>query len=393
MTKIIIRVAAIALALAILLFMTVALTSGMFISKSYLEPWNRNYYKKYDDVRMQVVAHGLLAPNGHNIQPWKIKLDEKDASAFYLYGDSQRLTPDVDPPARQFTITQGTFLEYCAVAAEKLGYTADISLFPDGVYDADGSAGSIETKPAAKVTLRKSNQTASDLYNALFLPDTSRVAYSETKLSDAQLEKLTAQNSYGNILFRIYQDKADMDKISRYVTDSAVIEGNVHAINADSVKLTRYNEYLKNRYRSGFSIEGSGVSGFPLYLKEAMVTMLPFLNSEAASKDAIVSQAEMAVNHTPAYAMIITKDNGRTAQVQAGMLYSRVQLKAEAAGLAVQPLSQSLEEYPQMSDCYQGIHKDYAPDGGTIQMLFRIGKPVENVPVSMRRDASDLLMK
>lgn len=46
-----------------------------------------------------------------------------------------------------------------------------------------------------------------------------------------------------------------------------------------------------------------------------------------------------------------------------------------------------------MSDCYKGIHREYAQDGATIQMLFRIGKPVENVPVSMRRDAADLLMK
>lgn len=321
------------------------------------------------------------------------QLDDKDTSVFYLYGDSQRLTPDVDPPARQFTITQGTFLEYCTVAAEKLGYTADIALFPDGEYDAAGSIKSIDAKPVAKVVLKKNNQTASELYNSLFLPDTSRVAYSKTMLSDSQIEKLTAQNSLDNIVFKIYQDKADMDKINRYVVDSAVIEGNVQAINAASVKLTRYNEYLKNRYRSGFSIEGSGISGFPLYLKEAMVTILPFLNSEAASKDAIISQAKMAVNNTPAYAMIITRGNSRTAQVQAGMLYSRVQLEAEAMGLAVQPLSQSLEEYPQMSDCYKGVHKDFAPNGDMIQMLFRIGKPVENVPVSMRRDATDLLMK
>lgn len=99
MTKIIIRIVTIVLALMVLLFTTVALTSGMFINKHYLEPWNKDYHKKFSDVRMQVVAHGLLASNGHNIQPWKIKLDDKDASVFYLYGDSQRLTPDIDPPA------------------------------------------------------------------------------------------------------------------------------------------------------------------------------------------------------------------------------------------------------------------------------------------------------
>lgn len=58
----------------------------------------------------------------------------------------------------------------------------------------------------------------------------------------------------------------------------------------------------------------------------------------------------------------------------------------------MQPLSQALEEYPEMNELYSGIHLDYAPEGGTIQMLVRIGKPEEQVPQSMRRDVMDLII-
>ena len=392
MVKVIKRTGLVILVLLVVLFAIIAFASGMFMSKKYLDPWQKDYYKGFDDIRLQVASQGLLAPNGHNMQPWKIKLDSSDKTAFYLYGDSNLLTPDVDPPARQFTITQGAFLQYCSVAASHLGYNADITLFPNGEYD--GSVGSINAKPVAKVTLKKSSKvTDSALHDALFLPDTSRVAYQSRKLSDSQVEKLKQQNITDNLILNIYQDNANMDKISRYVVDSAKIEGSIKEINNESVKLTRTNEYQKNKYRYGFSIEGAGTSGLLLYTKEALVTLFPSLNNDAASQDAIISQADLAVKNTPAYAFIITKDNSRKSQVEAGLLYSRVQLEAETMGLAVQPLSQSIEEYPQMSDLYYNIHKDYAPKGATIQMLFRLGKPLHSVPCSMRRDVTDLLIK
>jgi hypothetical protein len=77
--------------------------------------------------------------------------------------------------------------------------------------------------------------------------------------------------------------------------------------------------------------------------------------------------------------------------VKSGMLYSRLTLTAHTLGLVVQPVSQALEEYPEMSTLYHGIHESYAPKGQTIQMLVRIGKPTEEVPQSMRRDVMDLI--
>ena len=99
----------------------------------------------------------------------------------------------------------------------------------------------------------------------------------------------------------------------------------------------------------------------------------------------------MAVDHTPAYAMILSKDNTRFSQVKSGMLYSKLILAAQRQGLVMQPLSQVLEEYPEMNQLYSGIHRDYAPNGETIQMLVRLGKPAKEVPQSMRRDVRDLI--
>jgi hypothetical protein len=127
------KIAAITLAAAVVvLVLRVTVAGGAFMPRDYLDPWDKDCYQRFDDPRMQVIAHGLLAANCHNMQPWKVRLAATDAMAFRLYADGTRLTPEVDPPARQITISQGTFLEYVGLAVDKLGLVCDVELFPEG---------------------------------------------------------------------------------------------------------------------------------------------------------------------------------------------------------------------------------------------------------------------
>jgi hypothetical protein len=74
-----------------------------------------------------------------------------------------------------------------------------------------------------------------------------------------------------------------------------------------------------------------------------------------------------------AHIWITTPANDRHAQLAAGRDWLRANLAATAAGLAVHPLSQALQEFPEMAGCYQEAHALLAPDGGRVQMLGRIG--------------------
>ena len=117
------------------------------------------------------------------------------------------------------------------------------------------------------------------------------------------------------------------------------------------------------------------------------------MNRGKAASDMFIQSTQTSIDNTPAYAMIITKDNTRFNQVKSGMLYSKLILAAQQQGLVMQPLSQVLEEYPEMDEPYNGIHRDYASEGGTIQMLVRLGEPTKDVPQSMRRDVMDLIIR
>ncbi|KAE8127142.1 hypothetical protein DDE84_08925 [Bifidobacterium tibiigranuli] len=365
--------------------------SGGFMKQTYMEPWSKSYAGKYADPRMRLASVGLLAASNHNMQPWKISLDKSDPMVFYLYADSSRMTKEVDPYSRQLMISQGTFLEYVAVAGEKEGYRADISLFPDGAYDESDLAKSMDSKPVARIALNKQQPGSSMLYDASFLPDTNRGAYRATKLTGAQVAALEALSSADGVSVTLYQDRIDLGDIGRFALRSASIEAGVSRVMGESDAIFRANERQKNQYRYGYSVEGQGVSGFMKHMLQGLVTIFPSMNAGAAASENFIKSTAASVGHTPAYAMIRTAGNSRLDQVESGMAYSRMVLIGHTLGLAMQPLSQVLEEYPEMKAPYDEFKKAYAPDGGTVQMLLRVGVATRSVPLSMRRDVQSLI--
>ncbi|MCQ1535716.1 hypothetical protein FTO70_08495 [Methanosarcina sp. KYL-1] len=380
----------------------VLIADGAFLPKNYLEPWNKDYHEQFEDPRVQVFAHGVLAPNSHNLQSWKVVLEDEDS--LLLYVNTDRLSPKADPPGRQVTISQGTFLEYVRIAAEELGYEADIGLFPDGEYGPEGSAENLGSKPVARVSLKEKpgeNETnesgngelgleTSLLYDAMFIPDTYRVPYRETKLLQEDVEKLEALSTE-NVTIVIFQEAEDVEKLGDIALRAAEVEAGNSGVQKEGSELFRPNEWEKNEFRYGFTLEGQGLSPLKVHVLQGLLSLFPSMNSPEASKDSFLSQTESAVENTPAYALIITEGNSRTVQVETGILYSRFLLTAADMGYAMQPLSQATEEYPEMAGLYKEFHEEYAREGETIQMLIRVGVPEKEVPPTMRLDVMDII--
>ena len=71
--------------------------------------------------------------------------------------------------------------------------------------------------------------------------------------------------------------------------------------------------------------------------------------------------------------LIRTPKNNRIDQIKAGRRWLRLNLAATGAGLALRPVSQALQEYPEMKSLYDEIHAVFAPNGETVQMLGLLG--------------------
>ncbi|WP_379160188.1 Acg family FMN-binding oxidoreductase [Paenibacillus sp. sgz5001063] len=365
--------------------------SGAFKKAKYLDPWKRDYASQFEDPRLQVAAYGLLAANGHNMQPWTIRLDKHNPLKLSLYTDYTRLALESDPLARQTLVSQGTFLEYLRIAGEQLGYQAEMKLFPNGEYDEQNLSESMKQKAVAEITLVKTAPRVNPLFDSMFLPDTNRMAYKPDPLTPEQIEQLKQTNDDKDLTLNILTDSASIQKLGAYGVEGTAIETGLTRMNEESARIFRSNEYQKNQYRYGFSFEGQGTTGAKKHLLQGLITLFPSMNNEKASTKLAVQSAREAADHSPAYALILSKDNSRTSQVKAGMLYSRLILAGHEQGLVMQPLSQVLEEYPEMKELYTRIHKEYAPGGETIQLLVRMGQQTRETPLSMRREVTELI--
>lgn len=371
------------------------LISGGYMKAQYMKPWSETYSDSFSDPRIRLSSIGLLAANNHNMQPWKIRLDPDDPMVFFLYADSSRLTKEVDPDARQFMVSQGTFLEYVVVAGQEKGWKVSVTLFPDGEYQGQDLRREMDQKPVAKLVLEKTAPQKTSLYPGVFLPDTNRNDYTPAPLSSAALSSLQniVSPDQKTLSLKIYQDSENLKQISSYALKSAETEAATARVMEESNRIFRPNEYSKNKYRYGYSVEGQGVSGLKKPVIQTLVTLFPSMNSGKGASQNFISYTKQSVEHTPAYLMIFSEGNSRTAQVMSGMLYSDLVLTGHTLHLAVQPLSQILEVYPEMHTLDSEFCQKYAPDGKTIQMLVRIGTPVKSTPLSMRRDVQELILK
>jgi hypothetical protein len=75
----------------------------------------------------------------------------------------------------------------------------------------------------------------------------------------------------------------------------------------------------------------------------------------------------------------------RSAEVQAGRAYMRLQLRATALGLQMHPMSQAPQEFPEMRQWYDQLHQLLVGKPAveeTVQMFCRIGHcaPTQHQP-------------
>lgn len=354
-------------------------------SDIWLEGW-KGPVAGETDIRWIVLSYAILAANPHNKQPWIVDLT--GPTSFELYVDQQRLLPETDPPARQIHIGQGTFLENLELAARQYGYRADIDYFPNGEYDNTV----VEDKPVASIELSIDGSIEKDaLFESILHRQSNKRTYTDSALTVAQLDGLRSTQIDPRLQLTIVDDSARKTELSQIMTDAMSIETSNKMRDAETIEMFRFNDKERGRYRDGFGVAQSGMTGLKGWIAEAF-----FLSREDAEEDS-TSFATQAVDMTndqsrsaAAFGWISTASNTRLDQVVTGRAYERLNLAATALGIAMHPMSQVLQEYSDMADLQRRFlaYLD-VPQGHTMQMLFRLGiaKPVEHSP---RRSVKDL---
>ena len=322
-----------------------------------------------EDARHRALSWALLAPNPHNRQPWLVDL--REPGVVTLYVDTGKLLPHTDPFSRQITIGLGCFLELMRMAASHDGQRVTITPFPEGFDDR-----ALDARPVARaVFTADAGVTPDPLFAHALERRSNKEPYDLTRpLPEDMLDKLAVATT---ARFGGTTDPDEVAEWRAFTHEALRIEIETPHTYKESVDLFRIGRGEVDANPDGIDFSGPlfevmGATG--LFTRDTALDT----SSQAykAGLDAVYANADTAMGHV----WLVTDGNSRPEQIATGADWLRVNLAATAAGVAFQPLSQALQEYPEMAKLYTDLHARLAPKGGTVQMLARIGYGPEVAP-------------
>ena len=335
-----------------------------------LAPWSR--VGTYGDPRKNALSHAILAPNPHNRQPWIVDLKGDDELT--LHFDTGKQLPQTDPFDRQLTIGLGCFLELMKMAANANGYNVAVTLFPEGEDEAG-----LDNRPIAQVKFEEATPLVDPLFSHVMNRRSNKEPYDVSRpVPPAALTRITAVGRQTQLGGSISPD--DIAFWRELTTQALVTEIETPHTYKESVDLMRIGKAEVNANPDGIDFSGAlfETLAFAGIMKREALLDTTSTGFQEGLK-VVTENTKTAMGHL----WMVTPGNTRRDQIAAGADWLRVNLACTAEGLGFQPLSQALQEYPEMTDLYSETHGRLARDGETVQMLARIGYGPE-VPVSPR---------
>lgn len=333
-------------------------------------PWAAAGGPAYAEKRRRALSWAILAPNPHNRQPWIADLPGEDGIEIFL--DPARLLPATDPFNRQITIGLGCFLELLALAAGADGHTADIAPFPEG--DAPAFAG---RTPAARITLRPGG-AADPLFAHAATRRSAKEPFDMAR-PVAPEAMATALSAVRRLRAGASADPAQVAPLRALLLAAFETEMRTVPAYLESVDVMRLGRAEIEANPDGIDLGGPFLEG----LMFAGLLTRDGLREVGGTMWQQGLDANLATyRETPAFVWLCSPANTREDQIAAGRDWLRLNLATTGLGLSLHPVSQALQEYPEMAGHYRTAHALLARQGETVQMLGRLGyrEPVPPAP-------------
>lgn len=344
------------------------------IPESAIAAWSpEEIVNDISDPRIRALAWAILAPNPHNRQPWLIELQGKYDVLIRI--DNQRLLEHTDPYSRQILIGMGAMLGLLDIAAKRFGYNTETTWFEEGVFNST----SINSKPIARVRFIRSIELANhDLFNHISKRRTVRSVYDinipPTKALESELLSLGTPLLDNRVI--VEKKHAYLsDHIKRIAKKAWKIELTTPNTYLESAQLLRVGSMEIEKHRDGISITSPLLVAFERFGL--------FDRNEFPSPDSRIVKAQLddfnqTVDATPSFYVLTSQDNTRLTQIMAGKTYVKAHLIATKHGFVMHPISQALQEFPEMAQLHSELKEKLISktptSDATVQMLCRIGR-------------------
>lgn len=312
-----------------------------------------------------VLQYAILAPSGHNGQPWRFHVE---GDALHVYADRTRALPTIDPNDRELFISCGATVQLVRTALEHFGYHPQVDILPDQSADADLLA-TVHTGPRADAF------TPRDLFDAVQRRHSNRRPYESRAVPEADLGRLQSAAAVEDAWLLPVTARSTITAAAELISEGDRLKW----------RETVFRHELAERIIPNRGARRDGMPGYSFGIPGPLSRVAPFvvrrvdLGRLRAKSDRALALA------TPVLAVIGTQRDDPPSWVAAGQAMSRVLLRATADGLATSFLSQAIE-VPELRDRLAGlIHHDGYP-----QLLLRVGYSRRQTRPTPRRSVREV---
>jgi nitroreductase len=301
-----------------------------------------------DERARFLLRYAVLAPSSHNAQPWRFDVDGDEV---VVTAEESRWLAAADPDERELLLSVGCAVENLRVAAERFGFDPRVAY-----HDDRGTAGATVTLVPADEGEAAGRPTP--LFDAITDRRTSHAPFDGRTLDATTLERLRAAVVGADVGLRLVDDPDRRRAVAE--------------LQAEADRLLMDDPDYRKELGRWIGRGTLGTSWLLARVGQAVVTHLDLGDREAAKNSALVESA-------PVVAVLTTDADEPQARIEAGRAFERVALRAAAEGVAVHPMSQTLER-PALRERLAALL-----DCGTDrpQHLFRIGyadEPATHTP-------------
>ena len=310
---------------------------------------------------------GNPRPNPHNIRPGLADL--REPGVVTLRVDRTRLLPMADPYGWQITTGNGTLLQLLDIAAREAGHRLEGDLYPQG----DDDPLQITDAPVARIAFEADpSMVPEPLFLAIPERRSTKTGFDMSRLlSPEALAVLRDAVGAAGLTMDVAATPETTAPLVTLAGGAIALKMAMPRTPAESIDLLRIGAGEIAPDRDGIDLHGP----MPWWMKR--LGLMTAENAQTPGTLAYQGGLDNAmgwVAGTPALGWLTTGGNTRADQIQAGRAHMRVDLAAAAAGLAIHPVSQLLQEYSEMAELnarFRAATGTVAP--ATVQMRFRLG--------------------
>lgn len=302
----------------------------------------------FDKIKF-LLRYAILAPSGHNTQPWLFSISANELSVF---ANLKKRLFIMDPLTRELYLSIGACLANLRMAAASFRIKCEVAYFPNGL--ADELCARVNFKDLTGARLEDPT-----LLSAMVVRRNNRENYLNDPIEDEVKEG-----------WRSFVKEPDFRL--DLVADPLVKEG-LAKVTAEGLRMAFANEsfrhelasWIRNNYvycEDGIPVNTTDMPA-PSLIAAILIKLIDIgpIKAKNDKKKMIGS---------PVVAVVSSKEDNPLSWVKSGEIFEQVQVSAAGSGIASAVLVAAVEEGQLYKKVQEAIGTDFRP-----QMIFRLGYP------------------